>query len=144
VKMAHYAQTVNVIGCVKTTKTGAFMSATALPLMLYRPRVWHDSGAISGNCADAKLDVAAAWTEDRKALTIGLVNPMARKRSSTSNCGGETGREGHDLEHRRRRSHGVQHGRRPALGVKQQDGIDFSGVLKVAPYSVTLVRLPIK
>ncbi|NQT13612.1 MAG: alpha-N-arabinofuranosidase, partial [Planctomycetes bacterium] len=36
IKMAHYAQTVNVIGCIKTTKTDAFFSTTALPLMLYR------------------------------------------------------------------------------------------------------------
>ena len=36
IQMAHYAQTVNVIGCIKTTKTDAFLSTTALPLMLYR------------------------------------------------------------------------------------------------------------
>ena len=27
----------------------------------------------------APLDVAAAWTEDRKALTIGIVNPTEQK-----------------------------------------------------------------
>src|SRR6185369_14266791 len=34
IQMAEYAQTVNVIGCVKTTKTTAFFDTTALPLLL--------------------------------------------------------------------------------------------------------------
>jgi alpha-N-arabinofuranosidase len=75
IKMAHYAQTVNVIGCVKTTKTDAFFDATALPLMLYRHHYGSIPIAVEGNQAASALDVAAAWTEDRKAVTIAVVNP---------------------------------------------------------------------
>lgn len=70
--MANYAQTVNVIGAIKTTKTGAFFESTGQVLKLYRHefgtlpvRVTHD---IDG------VDVAAAWTADKKTLTVGVVN----------------------------------------------------------------------
>ena len=36
IQMAHYAQTVNVIGAIKTTKTAAEMETTGLVLQLYR------------------------------------------------------------------------------------------------------------
>ncbi|HQG49740.1 MAG TPA: alpha-L-arabinofuranosidase C-terminal domain-containing protein, partial [Sedimentisphaerales bacterium] len=49
IRMAHYAQTVNVIGCIKTTKTEAFFDATALPLMLYRHHYGSIPIAVEGN-----------------------------------------------------------------------------------------------
>lgn len=75
IQMAHYAQTVNVIGCVKTTKTDAFLSTTALPLLLYSHQFGTVPLAVSGNFDEESLDVAAARTEDGSALTIGIVNP---------------------------------------------------------------------
>ena len=80
IEMAHYAQTVNVIGCIKTTKTDAFFATTALPLMLYREHYGTIPVAISGDESLAGVDVAAAWTEDRKTLTIGVVNPHQQER----------------------------------------------------------------
>ncbi len=70
--MANYAQTVNVIGCIKTTKTEAFLDSTAMPLILYR----REFGTLPLNVSgwNTKLDVSAALTEDRKYMTIGLVN----------------------------------------------------------------------
>jgi len=73
--MANYAQTVNVIGCIKTTKTEAAFATTGLPLMLYRNQFGTLPVAVSGNFEP--LDVVAAWTADRSALTIGVVNPTA-------------------------------------------------------------------
>jgi alpha-N-arabinofuranosidase len=71
--MANYAQTVNVIGAIKTTKTQAEMETTGLALALYR----HHFGTIPVDVAGAPapLDVAAAWTKDRTALTVAVVNP---------------------------------------------------------------------
>lgn len=144
IKMAHYAQTVNVIGCIKTTKTGAFMSATALPLMLYRQHFGTIPVAVSGNFADAHLDLAAAWTEDRKALTISIVNPNGEAQSVKLNLPGVTPAE--------KATVWTMAGDDPKafntvdsqpIAVKQQDGVDFAGVLKVASYSVTLLRLPV-
>jgi len=71
--MANYAQTVNVIGCIKTTKTQAAFDATAFPLLLYR----REFGSIPVKVDHSvdPLDVAAALTADKKALTVGIVNP---------------------------------------------------------------------
>jgi len=74
ITMANYAQTVNVIGCIKATKTAAAFATTGLPLKLYRRRFGVIPVSVTGDANP--LDVAAAWTEDRKALTVAIVNPM--------------------------------------------------------------------
>jgi alpha-L-arabinofuranosidase len=78
IAMAHYAQTVNVIGCIKTTKTKAFLDTTALPLLLYRREFGTTPLAVSGNHDVLALDVMAAKTRDGRAVTIGVVNPQAK------------------------------------------------------------------
>jgi len=77
ITMANYAQTVNVIGCIKTTQTAAAFATTGLPLMLYRRHFGVLPVSVTGDAAP--LDVMAAWTEDRKSLTVGIVNPMPEK-----------------------------------------------------------------
>ena len=81
IEMAHYAQTVNVIGCIKTTKTEAFFDTTALPLLLYRREFGAIPLSLSGNPDERQLDVAAARTADGKSLTIGIVNPQSTPQS---------------------------------------------------------------
>lgn len=70
--MANYAQTVNVIGCIKTTQTDAAFETTGLVLKLYRNCFGVTPFAVASSSSD--LDVSAAWTEDGKAMTIGLIN----------------------------------------------------------------------
>jgi len=70
--MANYAQTVNVIGAIKTSKTAAAFETTGLVLKLYRQAFGSLPIKVTGDAAP--LDVAAAWREDRKAVTIGIVN----------------------------------------------------------------------
>jgi len=71
--MANYAQTVNVIGAIKTSKTAAAFDTTGLVLKLYRSRFGELPVAVSR--AELPLDVAAALSGDGKVLTIGIVNP---------------------------------------------------------------------
>jgi alpha-N-arabinofuranosidase len=71
--MANYAQTVNVIGCIKTTKTAADFDSTAMPLMLYRQHFGTIPVAVAHQAAP--LDISAALTADKKALTVAVVNP---------------------------------------------------------------------
>ncbi len=71
--MANYAQTVNVIGCIKTDKTDAVFATTGLALKLYRHEFGEVPVTLSG--APEPLDVAAALTDDRHFLTVGVVNP---------------------------------------------------------------------
>ncbi len=70
--MANYAQTVNVIGAIKTTRTKAIFDATALPLKLYREHFGNRPVLVS--CGIPKVDASAALTEDGKTLTLGIVN----------------------------------------------------------------------
>ena len=76
--MANYAQTVNVIGAIKTTATAAEMEATGLALALYRRHFGTLPLKVEG--APSPLDVAAAFTADRSALTVAVVNPTGEAR----------------------------------------------------------------
>jgi alpha-N-arabinofuranosidase len=73
--MANYAQTVNVIGAIKTTKTEAAFDATGLVLSLYRRNYGSIPVTVAGT--PEPLDVAAAWTTERDTLVIAVVNPTA-------------------------------------------------------------------
>ena len=73
--MANYAQTVNVIGAIKTTKIAAAFDTTGLALKLYRQRF----GTVPVKTEASKpLDALAAWSEDGKILTLGVVNPTLK------------------------------------------------------------------
>lgn len=71
--MANYAQTVNVIGCIKTSKTAACLDTTGVVLALYRREFGTLPIEIEGN--SFPVDVAAAWTKDKSEITISVVNP---------------------------------------------------------------------
>jgi alpha-N-arabinofuranosidase len=71
--MANYAQTVNVIGAIKTTPVSAELETTGLVLKLYRQRFGVTPVEVTG--APAPLDVSAAWTADKSALMVAVVNP---------------------------------------------------------------------
>jgi alpha-N-arabinofuranosidase len=70
--MANYAQTVNVIGCIKTTSTSAGFATTALPLILYRKHF--ESLPVRVDNTIPGLDVAAAVSGDKNVLTVSMVN----------------------------------------------------------------------
>lgn len=141
--MAHYAQTVNVIGCIKTTKTAAFFATTGLPLMLYRHQFGSIPVQVSGNHAALGIDVAAAWTGDRSALTIAVVNPLAA--AKTLNLAVD------DAQLRGTGTAWTIAGDAPTLYNEPgqprvqivEQPIAFTGQLEARPYSVTLLRLPL-
>jgi alpha-N-arabinofuranosidase len=83
--MANYAQTVNVIGAIKTTPTAAAFDATALPQVMYR----NHFGTIPIDVPQQPngLDVSAAWTDDKKAITIAVVNAQATADEVVVNLG---------------------------------------------------------
>jgi len=69
---AFYAQTVNVIGAIKTSRRNAAFETTGLVLKLYR----HHFGELPVDTKTTGLiDAQAAWSADRRTLTIGIVNP---------------------------------------------------------------------
>jgi alpha-N-arabinofuranosidase len=142
VLMANYAQTVNVIGCVKTSNTAAVFDATGLALMLYRKHFGVTPVAVE---AAAPLDVAAAWTADRKALTIGIVNPTMRPIEVPLQIAGAnlkgSGRlwqiAGDDPM-----AHNAP-GQDPPVKIEESPVKDVPRRLRVAPCSVTLMSLDV-
>ncbi len=74
IKIANYAQTVNVIGCIKTTKTEAEFATTGIVLKTYRAH-WQPIPIELPADAYGDLDVAASKSEDGKILTVSIVNP---------------------------------------------------------------------
>jgi alpha-L-arabinofuranosidase len=84
--MANYAQTVNVIGAIKTTPTAAEMETTGLVQQLYRARFGVTPVEVAGDFRP--LDVAAALSADGRALTVGVVNPTDETRRLGLNVAG--------------------------------------------------------
>jgi len=75
--MANYAQTVNVIGAIKTSKTAAVLDTTGVILALYRKHFGTIPLAVGG--APEPLDVMACWKDEAKSvLTLSIVNPTKR------------------------------------------------------------------
>ena len=72
--MANYAQTVNVIGCIKTTSTSAGFATTALPLILYRKHF--ESVPVRVGNPLPGLDIAAALSGEGNVLTVSVVNSL--------------------------------------------------------------------
>jgi len=70
--MANLAQTVNVLGAIKTTRTDAAFDTIALPLVMYR----NSFGAIrvKVESGSGPLDAVASLSEDHKTAYIGVVN----------------------------------------------------------------------
>ena len=90
IHMAHYAQTVNVIGAIKTTKIAAELETTGLALALYRKRFQNIPLLL--DLDTGPLDVAAAIDESSTRLTLGIVNPTRSPvRVELNHCGTSRG-----------------------------------------------------
>ena len=84
--MANYAQTVNVIGAIKTTQTASAFETTGLVLKLYRNQF--GTIPVKIESVNKNLDISAALTEDQSALTIAVVNMDSIPQSLQLNLGG--------------------------------------------------------
>jgi alpha-N-arabinofuranosidase len=143
IRMAHYAQTVNVIGAIKTSKTAAEMEATGLVLQMYRAhfgdiplRLEQDFGV---------NDIAAALTQDGGTLTLGVMNPTSSELElqlalSGAAVAGPATRwhiTGPNAE-----AHNTP-GQRRVVDLVQTDGLAVSD-LPVPPLSAAVFRIPLK
>jgi alpha-L-arabinofuranosidase len=136
--MANYAQTVNVIGAIKTTKTQAEFETTGLVLKLYRERFGEIPVQVSGDFKP--LDIAAALSDDRTALTVGIVNPSDTSQSLSLklNGGKLTGRgQTWTLTGPNKWSYNAP-GKPRQVDITTSPMRDNTGICDVAPLSVTL------
>jgi alpha-L-arabinofuranosidase len=139
--MANYAQTCNVIGAIKTSGTASELEPTGLVLQVYR----NHFGTIPVTVGDAPpdLDVSAALTEDKKALTVGIVNCTTIPRELTLDIGGTalsenahswtiTGTDPDSFN---------EPGKPPEVAIAEKDVALANGQLSSPPYSVVVYRL---
>jgi alpha-N-arabinofuranosidase len=136
---------VNVIGCIKTTKTSAFFDTTALPLLLYRREFGTVPLEVTGNQADRALDVAAAKTGNGSALTIGVVNPQAEPQAIDVKLDGM--KLGSTAKAWRVTGPGPTAHNRPdkkEVAITEEKSVPFNGKLTVPAFSANVYRVPIE
>jgi alpha-N-arabinofuranosidase len=143
IRMAHYAQTVNVIGAIKTTKTAAEMETTGLVLQMYRAHFGQIPLRLEQDFGDA--DISAALTKDGRTLTLGVMNPASTELElqpalSGAAIAGAVTRwhiTGPNAE-----AHNTP-GQRRVVDIAQTDGLAASN-LRVPPLSAAVFRIPVK
>jgi alpha-N-arabinofuranosidase len=142
--MANYAQTVNVIGAIKTSPTAAAFDATALPLVLYR----HHFGTIPIQLPEktGHLDISAAWTADKKAITIAVVNPENEDRQLAIDWSGITFKNKADqwLIHNPDPQSHNEPGKKPAIAIVASQVKTDGRQLTAPALSVVLWRLDLR
>ena len=139
--MANYAQTVNVIGAVKTSRTAAELDTTGLVLKLYRRRF--GVTPVETGAPPAPLDVSAARTEDGRALTVAVVNPTAEtRRLRLDLAGGVLAGSGQKwvITGADRWAHN-RPGAPRQVDMRSEDVRSGANVLEAGPLSVTLYSL---
>ncbi len=142
--MANYAQSVNVMGAIKTTATEAELETTGLVLKLYRHHFGTTPVEVSGSYEP--LDIAAAWTEDGTGITLAVVNPTREARTISLDVTGST------LTGRARKwtitgpdrwAHNAPDKPRQ-VDLVQTSFTSSSSTIEIAPLSVTLHSLPVE
>lgn len=145
IQMANYAQTVNVIGCIKTTKTAAFFDTTALPLLLYRREFGTKPLAVTGNQSERGLDIAAAKTSDDSAITIGVVNPQAESQTIDVKLDGlkpgSTAKAWRVVGSSPTAHNTVE---KKGVVITEDKSVPFDGKLTVPAYSANVYRVPVE
>jgi alpha-N-arabinofuranosidase len=144
IALAAYAQTVNVIGAIKTNKTAAVLDSTGQALVMYRRHFGTIPVEVSG--APEPLDIAAMWTPKKEALTISVINPTY-----------ESFELSFKVEGARLASRGTtwilsapddmdynEPGKEPLVKFTEHALTSIGDSLKVAPASATNFRIPVR
>jgi len=142
--MANYAQTVNVIGAIKTTKTAAALETTGLALKLYRNHFGTLPVAVTGDAEP--LDVVVAWTENRKAITAAIVNPTENQQQLLLNLkGGQLTGSGQLwlIAHSDPLAYN-EPGKEPRVVIEEKPVAGASNKLNVPPLSISIYKLDVK
>jgi alpha-N-arabinofuranosidase len=142
--MANYAQTVNVIGCIKTNTTHSVFDATGQVLKLYRHKFGFIPVEISGETRP--LDVGATLTSGGDTLTLSVVNPSWETIEFPVEVTG--GIQLSDAEVWRVTAPDIlstnEPGRDLSVVIEGPEALKFNKRLKVSPASITIFRIPIK
>ncbi|MBZ0212627.1 MAG: alpha-N-arabinofuranosidase, partial [Nitrospirae bacterium] len=142
--MAQYAQTVNVIGAIKTTPTAAAFETTGLVLMMYRK--WFGDVPVEVSGDTRPVDLAAAWADGGNAFTVAAVNPLGEAQEVRLDLSGVNLA---DMGTRWRMADADpmaynDPGNPPKIVIREQGDQAPAGKLVLPPYSVTIWKFPVK
>jgi alpha-L-arabinofuranosidase len=142
--MANYAQTVNVLGCIKTTGTASSLEATALPLILYHTHFGTIPAAVTGSTAS--LNVSAAFTGNKDSLTISAVNSLATDTYLKFNIIGAEPLNGFFIWTIRNSNPEAfnEPGKDPNIAIQEEKNNEKIDSIKIPGYSIVMVKFPIK
>lgn len=143
IRSAFYAQTVNVIGAIKTSRTRAAFETTSLALKMYRG---HFLGTPLGTATGPLLDAQALRSPDGGHLVLGVVNPWPEPvevpwvvtaaavagPGRVSWLGGADPMAFNDPD------------RPPAVLIEAADGIDPTAPLRLPPCSASIYVFPLR
>jgi alpha-N-arabinofuranosidase len=139
--MANYAQTVNVIGAIKTNDTTSTFAATGMVLKLYRNNFGSIPVEISGDSGD--LDIFAALTENNESVTISIVNPTENDEKLNINLPG-VGNKPEAVKweiHHPNPAACNEPGKKPKVDIiNEKVKIDI-GDLSIKKYSITIYKM---
>jgi len=136
--MAFYAQTVNVIGAIKTSRTEAEMETTGLVLAMYRKRFGVHPLQLSG--VAEPLDAVAAKTADGRQVSIAVVNPTSEARQLELE-GNYTQADCWSISAPDEFAHNVP-GAPRSVDILEECGLDVSAGLPLRPFSVSIFLVP--
>jgi alpha-N-arabinofuranosidase len=141
--MANYAQTVNVIGCIKTNTTNSVFDATGQVLKLYRHKFGFIPVEISGEIRP--LEIGATLTSGRDTLTLSVVNPTWKEVSfPLSIQGGSTSANTEIWRVKTVDDMSTNEpGREPVVKISGPEAGKFNNKLIVGPVSITIFRIPL-
>jgi alpha-N-arabinofuranosidase len=142
--MANYAQTVNVIGCIKTTPIAAGFASTGLPLKLYRQQFGSIPVKVDNNSTD--LDIVAAITPDKDFITLAIINDKAITVEIAFDFGdSQIGNSGKQWLIQNDDLMAYNDPGTPArVKIEETDVFLKNHQLEIQPYSIHLVRLEIE
>ena len=142
--MANYAQTVNVIGCIKTNTTHSVMASTGQVLKLYGNKFRGTPVTITGDTRP--FDIAALLNKTSDTLSISVVNPGWESQSL-------------DLDLVNAEASGIaeiwsvwgpddmaynEPGKIEKVVIKGPESINRIGKISLEPFSANIIRIPVK
>lgn len=144
IQIVHYAQAVNVLGAIKTSKTEAIFDVPGLILKLYR----NEYGVIPVYVENLtfSLNVSAALSEGKQYLTISIVNPTdkvqkIKARILGASLSGSIDRFSlHSADKRAYNEPGLN----PSIAINKQELSAFPELLELPPLCITLLKCPIE
>ena len=144
IQIATYAQTVNVIGCIKTSKTEAEFATTGLVLSLYRNKF--GTIPLSVDNTHNPLDISAALDNNSKVLTLSIVNPQKKEVKvdlSVLHANLAGNEEMYWITGEKETSHNAP-GQERQVDIHHKTNLKTSEALTVPALSCTIFRLPLK